>query len=312
MSQSNSLPAGSLLLALAVAIIWGFNFVMVKLGLEQLPPITLCALRFFLAAIPAVFFIAKPKAPRKYIVGYGLLTFALQFSLLFAGIAAGVSPGTAALISQLQVFFAIFLAWLLVKQRISRWQVSGALISFSGIAILVWHRDNNLTLSGFLLIVSAAISWGFGNLISVKLKSVNMFSLIVWSSLVAFLPLLGLAFILEEPLPILMHLEQLTINSMLALAYITYASTYFGYSCWSWLLSRYPFASISPFALLCPIIAMISSALILQETLDTWKLISGAIVIAGLCLNTFGQQLLLKTSRVFNRWQKKPTVLAEQ
>lgn len=77
-------------------------------------------------------------------------------------------------------------------------------------------------------------------------------------------------------------------SSLLAVAYITYASTYFGYSCWSWLLSKHSFASISPFALLCPIVAMISSALFLDEPLQWWKGLSAAIVLTGLAINTFG------------------------
>ena len=292
-TTSTSLPVTSLLLAILVSAVWGFNFIMVKTGLEQLPPITLCALRFFLSACPALFFVPKPKTRFMYVLGYGLVTFALQFTLLFAGIAAGVAPGTAALLSQLQVFFAMFLAWLLLRQPVSIWHMAGASIALAGIGILFAHHDNPFSLSGFFLIVLASLCWGLGNLISVKLKDVNMFSLIVWSSLIACVPLFILAFVLESPLPLLMHPGQLKGATLLALAYITYASTYFGYSCWSWLLSRHSLASISPFALLCPVVAMFSSALILDEPLETWKLLSAFLVLAGLFVNSLGQRFFI-------------------
>ena len=50
-------------LAVVVAVIWGFNFVMIKAGLDELPPILLCALRFIFAAFPAVFFMRRPNIP---------------------------------------------------------------------------------------------------------------------------------------------------------------------------------------------------------------------------------------------------------
>lgn len=300
--KSLSLPLTSLFLALAIALTWGFNFIMVRSALDEIPPITLCALRFFLAAFPAVFFIPRPKAPWRYIVGYGLITFALQFTLLFAGIYAGVAPGTAALISQLQVFFAIFLAWAILRQPVSFVQMVGAMIALAGIALLFSHQDSQIPFMGFVLIVLASFCWGLGNLVSVKLKTVNMFSLIVWSSLVACVPLFALAFALETPLPLFLHLHELKGSSLLAVAYITYASTYFGYSCWSWLLSKHAFASISPFALLCPIVAMISSALFLDEPMESWKSLSAAIVIAGLAINTFGARIYQRArSLVFRK-----------
>ena len=56
MATTSSLPVSSILLALLIATVWGFNFLIIKIGLGQIPPITLCAIRFLLAAFPAVFF----------------------------------------------------------------------------------------------------------------------------------------------------------------------------------------------------------------------------------------------------------------
>ncbi|UJP08202.1 MAG: EamA family transporter [Nitrosomonas sp.] len=75
-------------LAIAVAVIWGFNFVMIKAGLDELPPILLCALRFFFEAFPTVFFIRQPNIAFRQVAAFGLVMFALQFTLLFSGMAA--------------------------------------------------------------------------------------------------------------------------------------------------------------------------------------------------------------------------------
>ena len=303
-----SFPALSLwgaVLAVAVAAVWGFNFIMVKVGLDEIPPLTFCALRFFFASIPAIFFIKKPNTLWRYIIGYGLLTFAIQFSLLFFGMAIGVSPGIAALIVQLQVFFAIFFAYLLANQHMTLSQVLGALVSFSGIIVIGFHRSGNLPGLGFLLIVVGAISWGLGNVISTKFKDINMLALVVWSSFVAFFPLLAVSFLFEQPLLIILHPQHLTWTAILALAYVTYVSTHFGYGCWSWLLSQYSMASISPFALLCPVIALLCSALILDESFESWKIVATILVIAGLSLNVFGNRFISLFSRSMIRIETK-------
>ena len=286
-----ALTLWSFMLAVSVAVIWGVNFIMVKVGLDEIPPLTFCALRFFFASIPAIFFIKKPNIPWKYIIGYGLLTFSIQFSLLFFGMAVGVPPGIAALLVQLQVFFAIFFAYLLANQRINIWQIIGALVSFSGIVIIGLHRDGNIPSLGLLLIIIAAISWGLGSVIATKFKDINMFALVVWSSFVAFFPLLGVSFILEQPLPILLHPFDLSWSVIIALAYVTYVSTHYGYGCWSWLLSKYSMASITPFALLSPIIALLCSVFMFDESFETWKMAATFLVIFGLSLNVFGDRV---------------------
>jgi O-acetylserine/cysteine efflux transporter len=291
MHQESKLPLTSIFLALLVAVVWGFNFVMVKLSLTTIPPLTLCAIRFFLCAFPMVFFVPFPRSHTRYILGYGIITFGAQFALLFTGVALGVSPGTAALISQTQVFFGIFFAWFLLNQTVTPIQLLGACIALSGIGLLFLHHDSSLSIIGFFLIILASISWGLGNLISTQLRQVPTLSLMSWSSLVAFCMLTALAFIFENPLPYIQHPFSFHLMTYFTLAYIVYGSTYIGYGCWSWLLSRYPFASISPFALLCPIIAMIGSAIVFHESLTTTKIIAGLLVILGVAINSFGRQV---------------------
>ncbi len=50
-------------LALLVVVVWGLNFVVIKVGLHNMPPLMLAGLRFMLVAFPAIFFVARPKVP---------------------------------------------------------------------------------------------------------------------------------------------------------------------------------------------------------------------------------------------------------
>lgn len=281
-------------LALLVILIWGFNFVVIKVGLKGFPPIFLVFCRFLLTSLPAIFFIKRPSIAFKKVAAYGLIMFALQFSCLFVGMHFGVSPSLASLILQVQVFFTILLGVLIFKEKLHRTQILGALIAFSGIALIGMNIGGELTLSGFLLVLAAAFAWGPGNVISKKMGDIDMLSLVVWSSLVAWPPLLAVSLILEGPKTILNSLLHLHWHSAASVLYITYLSTLFGFYIWNYLIKRYSLGMIAPFSLLSPVVGMIGSALVLNESLQSWKILSGSLIVLGLFINLFGPKLLIQ------------------
>lgn len=285
------MPVPHLLLALLVAVVWGVNFIFVKLSLDEMSPLLLCALRFILASIPAIFFIPRPAIPFRIVVLYGLIMFALQFALLFIGMAVGMTPGMASLIMQMQVFFSMFFAVLFLGEELHRWQISGALVSFMGIGLVALHLDKNVSLLGFVCLLSGAATWGVGNLIIKKLSKVNMMSLVVWGCFVSCIPMTLLSFVVEGPARIAESYHHLTWVGISSLFYIVYISTWVGYGVWNWLLSRYPVSVIVPFTLLVPVVGVMSSIFILGESFQLWKAAAGVLVILGLYINIFGARL---------------------
>ncbi len=283
-----------ILLALLVVVVWGFNFVVIKAGLEEISPLLLGFARFFLTSIPAVFFIKKPAAPFKMVVWYGLVMFALQFSLLFIGMYAGITPGLASLLLQLQVFFTVLLAMLFFGEKIRLWQIVGALVSFAGIAFVAMNLGGSITLTGFLLVIGAAASWGAGNVISKKIGKVNIVSLVVWGSLIAWPPLLLISFIVEGADKVFYTFQHITWLSGGAVLYITYLSTLFGFGVWSWLLHHHPLGTVAPFTLLIPVFGILSSVLVLGEPLQSWKIFAALLVIFGLCINLLGPKMFTR------------------
>jgi O-acetylserine/cysteine efflux transporter len=277
-----------LLAALTVVTIWGFNFVVIKVGLKEIPPILLCALRFTFAALPAVFFIKRPAVPWAKLVQFGLVQFALQFALLFGGMKLGMSAGLASLALQLHVFFTISLAVLFLSERPNVYQLWGAALAFTGIGVVALNVGGDVTVLGLLCVLSAAVCWGLGNLISKQVGKVDMLALVVWGSLVAPLPLLALSLMVEGPERIAYSLTHLSWQGVASVAYLVYPTTLFGFALWSWLLSRYPVASVAPLTLLVPIVGMASAAWVLGEPLQSWKLLAALLVMAGLCINVLG------------------------
>ncbi|BCZ98207.1 TPA: EamA family transporter [Legionella pneumophila subsp. pneumophila] len=297
--MTSVMPFAHLLLALLVVFVWGINFIFVKLSLEEFSPLLLCAVRFLLASVPAVFFIKPPAVPFKIIAGYGLIMFALQFALLFIGLRVGMTPGVASLLMQVQVFFSMFFAIIFLGEQPQVGQIIGALIAFIGIGVVALHFDHNVSLMGFLCILAAAASWGIGNLITKKIHSVNLIAVIVWSSFVACLPMFILSLVFEGPESFVTAYEHMTWKGILSVLYIVYISTWVGYGVWNWLISRYPVGMVVPFTLLVPVVGILSSVLILGEPFYLWKLVAGLLVISGLCIN-------LLTTRLFVAKTQQP------
>jgi O-acetylserine/cysteine efflux transporter len=282
------MPIYHFLLIIMVVAIWGCNFIFIKFSLNEISPLFLCSIRFLLASIPAIYFIKPPAAPFKLIALYGLFMFGLQFALMFMGMHVGMTPGLASLLVQIQIFFSIFFAAVFLREIPNLWQIGGALVSFAGICLVAMHFDKNVSLVGFLLIIAAAAAWGIGNLITKKINHVNMIGLVVWGSLVACLPLLLSSLLFEGPQRIVYSFHHVSWLGFISVLYIVYASTWIGYGAWNWLLSHYSIATVAPFTLLVPIFGILSSALILGEPLQRWKLIAGLLVITGLCINLLG------------------------
>lgn len=296
-----------LFLACLVPIVWGLNFIFVKFALHDFPPLFLSTLRFFFSCFPVIFFLKKPAISWSLLIRYGVFMFGLQFAFLFMGLAVGTPPGLASLIAQLQVFFSMIFATLFFKERPTRWQILGACIAFLGMGIAGFNVEEHGSLLGFLLIIAAAISWGYGNMVTKRLSTnVHLPSLIVWGSFVAFPPLLLLSFIIEGPATIIHSFYHVSWLTVFAVFYIVYLSTWFGYGVWSWLLHHYPVASIVPFTLLVPMVGMLGSSLIFHEPLQPWKLYAALCVVLGLSTHLFGSKLYLKyLEKIWYRHVKK-------
>jgi O-acetylserine/cysteine efflux transporter len=289
-----SLKPAHALLAVAVTAIWGFNFVVIKVGVAHVPPLLLTALRFLFAAIPAVFFIKRPGVGWRWVVGYGTFIGVLQFGLLFVSIRLGMTAALASVVMQLQVFFTIGFAAFLLGETSKPVQFLGAAIAFSGMGVIAASRWSGPELVPFALCLLAALSWGIANLIVKMSGERNALSMIVWASLAAPLPLFIMSFLFEDHTAIIRTLTQPSLLTLASIAFLAWPATIFGFGVWSFLLSRYPANLVSPFALLVPIFGISSGVLFLGEPFGAAAIVGSALVFAGLLLNMLGP-------KIFNR-----------
>jgi O-acetylserine/cysteine efflux transporter len=283
-----------LLLVLAVVTLWGFAFVPTAWALEAIPPFMLAALRFLLAAFPAVLFVARPAMPWRAIVMYGVAIGVLQFGLLYLGMKLGMPAGLSSLVIQLQVFFTIGLAVAFAGERLHRWNLAGGAIALAGIVALGIYKfadGASGPLAGFLLVVAAALAWGVGNVVAKRAHGADMFALVIWSSLVPPPILMLLSWLTEGGNDVFRAVLAAPWTKWAAVLFLAWGATLFGFSAWNRLLHRYPAPLISPFGLLIPVSGLASGALFLDERLAPLQLAGVAMVLAGLIVNVYGPAL---------------------
>ncbi|UYN98649.1 MAG: EamA family transporter [Devosia sp.] len=276
------MPIRHVLLALLVVSIWGFNFVVIKLSVEALPPVLAAALRFAAAAFPLILFVRPPKAPAWTVIGFGLSFGFALYAFLNLSISWGMPAGLSSIVLQTQAFFTMMMAFLLLGERPSRFQMLGAAIAFGGIGVIASERVGNAGLLPLSLTLLAAISWGLANVLTKKAGKVNALSFTVWGSLAAPLPLLGLSLLTEGWPAISAALIGFSWSDAGLIAFLAYPATLLGGAIWSWLLGRHPASVVAPFTLLVPITGLASGYLVLGETVTPIEIGGALLVIAGL------------------------------
>ena len=280
------------LLALAVVAVWGTNFVVIRLGLDALPPLLFAALRFTAVVVPLIFFVKRPAVSWRDLALYGLFIGVGQFGLLFIAIDGLIAPGLASLVVQTQVVFTIGLAMRGSGERLQPIQWAALGMAVAGIGVIMAHTGGDTTVLGVALVLGAALSWSLGNMVSRRIGQVDMLAFIVWSSLFAVPPLFALALVFEGGPQIVAAVAAATPTVWAVIAWQAVGNTLFGYGAWGWLLARYPAATVAPMALLVPVFGMGSAALWLGEPLPEWKLVAAALIVGGLAINLFGPKVL--------------------
>lgn len=293
-----------LILALLVVIVWGANFTVIKLGLAGLPPMLLVALRYTFAAVPAIFFVKRPDIGWKYIIAYGMAVGVGQFSCLFYAMNIGMPAGTSSVILQSQVFFTLIFAAVLLKEHLRIFHALGVIISAIGLFFISGNigsgQMSSLPLGALFLTLLAAAFWGISNIIvrfaskqaAAQGKTIDMFGLVVWSSLVPPLPLFIFALILDTPETLLNIVLGLSGQSIFAILYLSFLATLFGFGLWSFLLSKYPAGKVAPLSLLVPITGLITARTVLGEQLMPIQWLGCGIIILGLIISNFGSNIL--------------------
>ncbi|BBJ43637.1 membrane protein [Streptomyces antimycoticus] len=273
-------------LAVLVTALWGVNFVVIEMGLDHFPPLLFCALRFLVAALPAVFLVGPPRVAWRWILGVGLALGVAKFGLLFIGMHEGMPAGLSSLVLQIQAVFTALFAAVVLGERPGRRRLLGMAVALAGIAVAAVDEGTSGPLIGFVLVVAAAAFWGVSNVLTRKAAPPDALNFMVWVSVVPVLPLLGLSLMFEGAGPDLDALSRLDWAGVGAIVYVAWVTTVFGFGVWGSLLRTYDASTVAPFSLLVPVFGMSSAALVLGEGISAPRWLAAALLVGGVALTS--------------------------
>lgn len=269
--------------ALAVVVIWGFNFVAAKVGVALVPPFAFMALRFALVGLLLAPLFRPRRGQWRGILIVSVTLGVLHFGLLFIGI-KGIDAATAAIAIQLSVPFSAALAAVYFGERLGRLRGAGMLLAFSGAALLA-GEPTTPDLASLGLVVIAAFAWSASNVLIKRLPAVHPVTMNGWMSLLAApqLALLSLAFERDQ----LDTLAAAGWRGWSALAFTVLGASIVAYSLWYHLVSKYELNKVVPFTLLGPVIGVAAGVALLGEGLTWHKLAGGVVTIVGVAVIQF-------------------------
>lgn len=271
-------------LAALVAVIWGVNFISIKLALTGFPPILLTALRFTLAALPTLFIPRPAGLGWKQLALVSSFLFTGHYIFLFVGMDQGMAPGLASIVLQCQAFMTMLIASLMLGERPGPQQIAGAGVAALGLVVTATTVGLDVTWIGFFFTILAAFSWAMGNVLMRRLPPTPTLPLMVWLSTVPPLPAFALSLWLEGPQRVWGALSGFSWVAGLSLLYIVLLSTLVAFGIWGFLLRTYKASLVAPFSLLVPVTGTVAAHLAFGESFSAMRLAGMALLFAGIVI----------------------------
>ncbi|MGM4988442.1 DMT family transporter [Tardiphaga sp. 841_E9_N1_2] len=268
--------------AVMVPLLWGYQFVVIKVGIVEFPPLFFLGLRFLAMALLLVPFVKKPaRQELSPVAAISVFLGGLNFGLFYVGLGLG-SGSISAVAYQLATPFTILLAWPLLAERPSLITSSGVLLAFLGVVVLAAGPGLSANAIPILLVVGAALAFAVANVLTKRHGPFDPLMLTGWSSLFTVPQVMLMSFVLEDgQLTSLVAADE---RGWLALAYTVFIGGIVGFSLWFWLIARCTMGRVAPFGLLLPVFALISSVLFLDEHITPTLIVGALLAISGVAI----------------------------
>ena len=294
------LSGRELVALLAIVVIWGVNFVAMKVGLRDFTPFQLGAGRYLAAALPLVLLVRPPRMHWKWVMLYGLFQGVGQFGFLFLALQVGMTASLASVLMQTQVFFTALFGFVLLRERASRPLQIGMALAALGLACfavdyLAPGASSATTAFGFGLSLCAAAMWAASNIVARKAQQASAgfdpVAFVVWASTVPILPFVLLSLWLD-PMTSRANWANAAWSSWVAIAFLGWVATVAAYGMWTGLLKRHPANRVAPFSLGVPVVGIAAGILVLGESVTPWQWTGIVLVVAALVWVLLGPRFM--------------------
>jgi drug/metabolite transporter (DMT)-like permease len=292
--------------------IWGSTWLFIKLGLNDLPPLTFAGIRFLFASsiLVAIILARGVRWPRKrnewlVIAVVGWLQFSLNYGLVFWGEQRIPSGLAAVLQSTFPAFGLVIAHFYLPEERITPKKLIGVLLGITGVGIVFSDQlsfAGKAALAGSVALVLSAFCGSYGNvLVKAYGTQIDPFVLAAGQMLCGFPPLLALG-IATEGNPFHFHW---TLTAVVALAYLIIVGSVIAFTLFYWLVRHMDVINTMLISLVTPVVAVLLGMIVLHEKFN-WRLFAGA----GCIISGIGLIVLRKRQKSVAIDEEEPEMMA--
>jgi drug/metabolite transporter (DMT)-like permease len=287
---------------LLLCLIWGSTWLFIKLGLEDLPPLTFAGIRFVIASLILLGLLkirrqSLPTSGRDWMLlaGVGVMSFTMNYGLVFWG-EQYISSGLAALLQATTPAFGLVIAhFYLPDEKMSPAKIIGVLIGVIGVGVIFSSQlsvAGPKALAGSLALLLSAVFVAYSNVIvKAECKHLEPTVLAAGQMMCGLVPLLLVGIPLEGN-PFKFHWTPMAI---VALFYLAIVGSVIAFVLYYWLMKKMDVTKTLLIALVTPVVAVILGMIVLKERLEWRTLLGGAMIISGIALLR-GRKKLLTSS----------------
>lgn len=273
----------------AIYLIWGSTYLAIRVMVETVPALLGAGVRFAVAGAALLALLALRSGLRRIVLEPAmLLRVAAIGTLLAAGGNGLVTVGekhvpsalTALIVASTPLWIVVFRA--LFRDRPRGATLAGVALGFVGVALLLLpgNRPAGVELGPTLIIVLAAVSWGFGSFLSQRWRMPSdPLASTGWQMLAGGL-VLTVASVPAGELGDL-DVSAFSGDSLWALTFLVVVGSVVAYSAYTWLLQNAPISQVATYAYVNPMVAVLLGWLILDEEIPPMMLVASAIIVAA-------------------------------
>ena len=277
---TQTLRGRDLALVLLICLSWAVNFLTSAHALREVPPFLFTAMRMgLLALMLGAFLKLPPRSQWTRLFVVAMLNGVLHFGTSFLALKLAGNLSSPAIVTQVYVPMSVLLAWWLLGERFG-WRTGlGVAISFAGVLVLGFDPmvlDRPLAL--FVMIVSSLLV-ALGTVLMRGLKGIGMVDQQGWTAVLGVLPLLAISAAFEPG-----SFEALREASKVAWGGALYSAVFaslLGHGVFYWLVQRHPVATVTPYLLLTPVLAVLLGIWFWGDRPGPALWIGGAMVLGG-------------------------------
>lgn len=285
--QKQNLPHLPTLALGAIALIWGYNWVQMKIAVQYCPPFTFAALRTVLGAMSLFLVMAlfrKPLLPKEVPGTFllGTLQTAGMYGLATWALVSGGAGKTAVLVYTMPFWVLIF-AWLLLGERVRGLQWVAIGVSFAGLLLILEPQNLSGTIFSKALAVLSGMSWAAGAIVAKKLHQKvqpDLLSLTAWQTLFGAVPFLLITLLIPSQ-PIVWSAPFVG-----ALIYNIIPATAIAQLLWLYVLNNLPAGAAGLGTLMNPVLGVLFAWIQLGERPETAELLGMILIASGLVLTS--------------------------